>query len=244
MSRPELVSLSYSPWSEKARWALDYHAIDYDKVAYTPMISTPGLRLRLRSLRGKVTVPILFDGDTVLRDSFDIARYADVHGTGSPLIPVSCEGDVMRWVQLGEEALAAARVLVTARIANDSQAKKESVPRLVPGFLKGSLANMGIRYFERKYALGECELTAQRETVRHILNELGRCIEAPESLLCGDGFTFADIAMAVVLQAVVPVDERYIRLGEGTRRCWRDDQLADEFGDLVAWRDELYARFR
>lgn len=244
MPRPKLVSLSYSPWSEKARWALEHHGIDYDKIPYTPMLSTPRLRLRLRSLRGKVTVPILFDGDTVLRDSFDIARYADMHGSGSPLIPEAYEGDVMRWVQLGEEALSAGRVLVTARIAADAQAKRESVPRLVPGFLKVGLANTGIRYFNKKYDLGECEQSAQRDSVRHTLAELRRCIGERGDLLCGDAFTFADIAMAVVLQGVEPVDDRYIKLGEGTRRCWRDDELAAEFGDLIVWRDELYARYR
>ena len=59
MRLPELVSLSYSPWSEKARWALDHHGIEYRNIAYTPMLGVPRLRMRLRAMRAKITVPIL-----------------------------------------------------------------------------------------------------------------------------------------------------------------------------------------
>jgi hypothetical protein len=30
----------------------------------------------------------------------------------------------------------------------------------------------------------------------------------------------------------------------GERRAWTDLELAGEFNDLVAWRDQLYARWR
>ncbi len=57
-------------------------------------------------------------------------------------------------------------------------------------------------------------------------------------------FSYADLTMAVVLQMVSPVDERYIRIGEARRRAWTDDVLAREFADLVEWRDRLYADHR
>ena len=34
----DLYSLVYSPWSEKARWALDHHRIAYRRVRYEPVI--------------------------------------------------------------------------------------------------------------------------------------------------------------------------------------------------------------
>jgi glutathione S-transferase len=34
----ELVAVPYSPWSEKARWALDHHALPYRETAYQPLI--------------------------------------------------------------------------------------------------------------------------------------------------------------------------------------------------------------
>jgi glutathione S-transferase len=40
------------------------------------------------------------------------------------------------------------------------------------------------------------------------------------------------------------VDDRYIRLGEASRKVWSHPDLAAEFADLVTFRDELYARHR
>ena len=50
--------------------------------------------------------------------------------------------------------------------------------------------------------------------------------------------------MASVLQGVAPVSGQYIRLGPATRGVWTQPALAAEFSDLIAWRDELYARQR
>ena len=69
----EFVALSYSPWSEKARWPLEHHGIEFREHQYVPLLGAPRLRLRLRRLRGRVTVPVLFTRDRVLADSFAIA---------------------------------------------------------------------------------------------------------------------------------------------------------------------------
>src|SRR5690606_1163008 len=52
--------------------------------------------------------------------------------------------------------------------------------------------------------------------------------------------SFADIAAAVLLQGVRPVDDRFIRLGPATRAAWTDEALASRFEDLLSWRDALY----
>jgi glutathione S-transferase len=56
--------------------------------------------------------------------------------------------------------------------------------------------------------------------------------------------TGVDLTMAVVLQMVSPVDDRFIRLGPARRRAWTEPTLASEFADLVEWRDRLYAEER
>ena len=45
--------------------------------------------------------------------------------------------------------------------------------------------------------------------------------------------------MAVVLEAVAPIARTVPPLGPATRRCWSDAPLAEEFADLLAWRDRL-----
>ena len=57
-------------------------------------------------------------------------------------------------------------------------------------------------------------------------------------------FSYADIAMAVVLHFVVPPADEYVSMGPATRQCWTTPALADEFRDLIYWRDQLYADHR
>lgn len=59
-----------------------------------------------------------------------------------------------------------------------------------------------------------------------------------------DAFTYADVAMAVVLQMVRPVPDRYMPLGPAVREVRTNEELARGFADLVEWRDRLYARHR
>jgi glutathione S-transferase len=50
--------------------------------------------------------------------------------------------------------------------------------------------------------------------------------------------------MAVVLQMVSPVRDAFIPLGPRMREVWTNESLAADFGDLLAWRDQLYDRHR
>ena len=54
-----LVALSYSPWSEKARWALLHHGVPFREIEYVPILGTPWLRWVARRASGRVTVPTL-----------------------------------------------------------------------------------------------------------------------------------------------------------------------------------------
>jgi glutathione S-transferase len=53
---PTLVYLPYSPWSEKARWALDYHGVRYDQSIHVPITGELPLRLRTRRFGGRISV--------------------------------------------------------------------------------------------------------------------------------------------------------------------------------------------
>ena len=56
--------------------------------------------------------------------------------------------------------------------------------------------------------------------------------------------SYADIAMATMLQGVLPVDNRYIPLGPATRAAWTREDLARDYPDLIQWRDGIYSRHR
>lgn len=236
-----LYHMPYSPWSERARWALEHHRFPHTRKVFVPMISEPGLRLKLKRATGRFTLPILFDGAAVIEDSYDIARHADVHGSGAPLFPRGLESEIAAWNQRTEAALEAGRALVTRAVADDPAAKREALPPGMPGFM-APMADLGVRYFARKYGVDQRDPEADRAVVRDTLQALREALGGRDTLF--DQLTYADVLAAVVLHYVEPVSAEYIKLGPASRAAWRNPTLIDEFADLVAWRDRLYAAHR
>jgi glutathione S-transferase len=245
MNTPLLFAIAYSPWSEKARWALDHHRIGYTERAYTPMLSEPALRWRLRRARGPVSVPVLFADREAYTDSFDIAQFAERRGAGAPLFRRGLEEEIAHWNQVSDRAMAAGRALVAIHVAGDPQARSEALPDIVPRPLRRTLepaARLGVRFLRKKYGFGDDE-GGYRAELRQALLEIRAALADGRSHLLGD-FSYADIAAAAALQFVQPVADQYRPLGPGTRRAWTDLELAGELTDLVEWRDQLYAQRR
>jgi glutathione S-transferase len=73
-TKPRLITFGISHYCEKARWALDWHGVDYDEIGWPP-----GLHVILSKLRGAkhTTVPILLDGKRVIQGSGAIIDWAD-----------------------------------------------------------------------------------------------------------------------------------------------------------------------
>src|SRR5690606_22235507 len=143
-----LVHLPYSPWSEKARWALDHHRIDHRRIAYLAMLGEPWLRLRLGKLVDKVSVPVLFGESWALTDSYDIAHWADRAGSEPSLFPRGHEHEIRRWNERSETLMSAGRARTAVRVAGDPEALREAVPdplgRL--GALSVPIARLGYRF--------------------------------------------------------------------------------------------------
>ena len=109
---PELLGLPYSPWTEKARWALEARGITYEKRRYAPLTGELGLRRKLGKWSGVVSVPVLTDDDgRVIGDSADIARWADQHGTGPTMFPAGDEAAIEGFIALSDRGLVAGREL-------------------------------------------------------------------------------------------------------------------------------------
>lgn len=257
MTQPTLVSLHVSPWSERARWALDHHRVAYKKIPHQPVLG----ELRLRKLLGRhgkhagpATVPALIDGDTLLRDSWDIARWADEHGQGAPLIPAEHAAEIRRWNDLADQTMAHARVLIVANMLATPASMDESMPPAIPRWiarLSRPINRAGTKWFARKYGVDPAAtgpaITKMRETLttlRQVLAGRPYLLGASSSRPSGPEFTYADIVMSTMLQGVLPVSDEYIRLGPATRTVWTQPALAAEFPELLAWRDDLYRRHR
>jgi len=249
---PELLHLPYSPWSEKARWALECRRVPYRSRIYQPLIGEPALRIRLRRARGPVTVPVLFTADGPLADSLDIARWAAGRGEGPDLFPHAADPEIAAWNALSERALAAGRVLSLRRVRKDRAALIELVPRRmrsVLGPLGPLVAKKGVERTLKKYAHvlgGEDPMSVLEGVLAELRRALGATpvddAGAPRTLVAG-GFSFADITAAQALAFVTP-PESGLRIGPGNRAAFTDVELAARYADLLAWRDALYRRYR
>ena len=237
-----LIGLSYSPWSLKARWALDHAGVDYRWIEYTPMLGEPLLRLRLR--RRRVSVPVLINTAGVFTDSYDIARHAEAQTRGPSLFPAEKLDEISRWNQLSEDVCAAGRALTTRRVASDPSALVENLPAPVPRRLRRALrpvAKAGAGFLARKYRLRGTPDADALETLALGMEALRDALHDGRAYLLGP-LTYADLAMAVALQFVQPVADRFVHLGPASRRCWTQADLAAAYPDVIAWRDQIFER--
>jgi glutathione S-transferase len=242
-----LVSISYSPWSLRTRMALQAMGVPYSTYAYTPMLSEPWLRWRLRRLSGPVTVPVLLrDDGPPLTDSFDIVRWGSAQAA-EPLLPAALEDDVRAWNDVADTLLSAGRLRTTRRVSARPDAVRESLPAPVAalGPLGLAIGRQAAGALLRKYGTPDDDAAACLSRMTAALDQLDQALgsragEAPTETaaprwLVNDTLTYADITVAVGLSFVQPHARH--RLGPASRLCWEEPALAERYAHLLAWRD-------
>lgn len=239
---PLLVHIPYSPWSVRARLALDVQGVPYRSRAYVPTLSEPGLRWKLRRARARVTLPILFppDGPPV-EDSLDIALWGAARAK-EPIVTDAERDDVIAWDAAASAMLEAGRARTTGRVAADPEALRESLPPEVrwTGPLGLAIGRDAARRLLVKYGAGG----RTQDDWHHVL------AEGCEKLRAGLGgrdwllgrFTYADLTAAIGLSFVRPHERA--PLGPRSRERWTEPDLAERYADLLAWRDRVIARAR
>ncbi|MBL8681975.1 MAG: glutathione S-transferase N-terminal domain-containing protein [Myxococcales bacterium] len=245
MARAHLYGLAYSPWTERARWALDHHRIAYDYHEHVPMLGEPLLRLRAKVPAGqRTTVPLFVDEHGArFMDSIAIILRSD-EGKTRPLV-----GDAAALRELAaiiEPALHACRARVTSRILADPAALRESATAAVPSFMAGlaaPVAALGAKFIAKKHGAELGHEAENIDALRKVLAVLRPKVQLDQPPT-RETLTATDILIATLLQPVRPVDAAHIALGPAVRRAWNDDALAREFADLVAWRDATYRAAR
>lgn len=245
MTELRLIVLPVSPWSERARWALDHHQLSYRTIIHTPFLGERRLRRYVGKEKVRATVPVLLSGDRVISESWDIARYADAHGRGAPLIDPELETKVRAWCDRADEAMQSARLLLVDKLASSPAALDENAPPNIPRALRPlvrPVARFATQWLAKKYRSSSEPQETLRAKFRAQLEFLRSALSGGDYLL--GRFTFADIVMATCLQSIQPPGERYLRLGPATREVWTQPELAAEVSDLIAWRDRLYEKHR
>jgi len=240
-----LWGIAYSPWTEKARFALTVKQVDYQYREHTPLLGEVRLRRIAGGVLRKASVPLLVDGDRVIMDSFSIAKHAERIGGGQTLFPPGQDGRIRDANDLSEVIIAAGRARVMRDLPNHPGAQAEAIPPVFPRALHGvlrPLARQGSEFLARKHGVRRSARARAESTQREALVRIREQLGGRRTVF--DDFSYADIAYAVALQSIRPVADLWLPLGPATRALWTVPELADEFTDLLAWRDELYLAWR
>jgi len=240
-----LYGLSQSPWTEKARWALDHHSVAYRYHEHVPVLGEVLLRAKARSRpKGtKASVPLLADGNAAFCSSLEIARHAESIGRGEPLFPKDRDDEIVRWADLSDRVIGAGRARVLAGLRVNREAQREALPSFIPGVLRGVLTPMATTaamFLGSKYDVSRDPDAEGEAVLRPAFEGLRKELGGRPYLL--DGFSFADIAMAASLQTLRT--RKRSPIGPATRAVWENVTVARDFEDLLDWRDTLYAKHR
>ena len=214
--RHRLVTIVFSHYNEKARWALDYCGVDYEERRFMPgfsqlavMLATNGKGGRPDAASTRFSTPVLItrDGDK-LCDSTEIARWASAglaHGGGGPLFP---NAEVSKLVehysqQLGPHtrraaywhALRSKDALQRMGTANVGAAQALAFRMMAP---------LGKALIKKALGVHEAGYVRSLAQVREELAEAGRRLEQTP-YLAGEIFTAADLTFASLLAPVLLV---------------------------------------
>jgi glutathione S-transferase len=245
MAERTLIVLSYSPWSERARWVLDHHGLAYRERQHAPFLGERRLRRVVGPKVTRPTVPVLLAEGRTITESWDIAEYADHTGRAERLIPPELAVEIRQVNDRADRAMAEGRALVVAGLLANDRALDETLPGAIPRLLRPlvrPVTRFGTRWFGRKYDLDLEALARAREALDFALNGVRERLGDRPYLF--DRFTYADIVVCSLLQGIAPVDDRYVPLGPGQRAVWTQPALAERYADLVAWRDRTYTAHR
>jgi glutathione S-transferase len=242
-----LWGLRYSPWTEKACWALDHHQVEYRYREHTPLLGEPALRWRVRKrpAGSPASVPVLIDGAELIGDSTEIARYAERVGSGAPLFGAEREREISSWCDRSDRAMQHGRALIVSSIARSDAALIESLPPSIPKPLRPAMrgiAKFGTGFIARKYGADTDARAANEAKLAEFCQQLLDALDGRPHLL--DALSYADFACAVVVNGFAPLAQRFFPDSPATAEAWTVPTLSERFGPLLEWRDQLYAQHR
>ena len=239
----ELYQFPLSHYCEKVRWVLDYKGL-----AYRCINLLPGLHLnKMKKISGRTSVPVLVDGQTVVRDSHKIIDYLEQTYSDKPVTPkqASQKKAVIAWEKFADEEVGPH----VRRICYHYLLDRPDI--LIPIFsyqgpwysaiyLKLAFPQLQkkMRHF-MKISPQETEKSKQALEQAFIKINL-RLAEA--QFLGGDNFSRADIALASLLAPLI----RPVNYG-GKRAEFYPNALqayVDSQSDNLIWVKNLYATKR
>ena len=204
VARARLITVAYSHYSEKARWALDYAGVDYVEERHLPLLH----RLHTRRVGGR-SVPILVHGQNCCLDSAAIVLYADRLAGSGALLPgnTSLRSETLELEhyldrELGPHARrwAFAQLLECRALLNACARRGVSVAERPFTPLVMCLVRPIVR---RVLRITPDSAARSLERVRALFALIDERLADGRSFLVGDQFTAADLTFAALAAPVL-----------------------------------------
>lgn len=237
--RPRLVTIPVSHFCEKARWALDRAAIQFDEEACPPLAHL-ATTLRL----GGRTTPILVTEGAVLRQSRDILRWADARmAEGRHIFPAdpAARREVEELESLFDGKLGpATRRWAYGYVLPDARRSEELLSvGLSPEARRRFLPFLPIarRMMARGMRVDPPRVAQSLERIRAIFTEVSARLVGRKYLV-GDAFSAADLAFAALSAPVVaPPEWAFMPPKDALPQAMRDE--VERFRATAAGRHAL-----
>jgi glutathione S-transferase len=248
--RPTLWQLDISPYSEKARWALDHKGI-----AYRGRSPLPGMHMAvaLALTGGSQTIfPILqVDGHTIA-DSTAVIAALEARYPERPLYPAD-PGQRRRALELedffDEELGPYARQLVFHELINEPETFAEVAAEAVPAPMrvaKGAVGAYARAYASLRFGADDASAAATARTkIVTALDRLDAELAAGDGeFLVGGSFSVADLTAAALFYPLVGPDEGPLPADTPTPAAIESfrAELRDRPGYI--WVEETFRRHR
>lgn len=242
----ELYQFELSQYSEKVRLILDYKGLPYRKIEVTPGIG----QVELFQLTGQRKVPVLKDGNQIVADSTEIAKYLDRKYPDRPLIPTDPKqrGLCLLIEEWADESIGVkSRKVLFGALSQDQNLRKSLLPTATPDIVRNlvevvptdllKVLGFGLGYGADTVKSAETDLKQDLEALCLLLSD--------SPYLVGDQPTLADLAVAGLSMLIKFPDGPYLNL-PATLRGKGVPGLADSgvYETFFTWRDRLYADYR
>lgn len=198
MTTARLVTIRFSHYCDKARWALERKQVPFTEESHVPMVSS----LAALSAGDKRTVPVLVTSAGTFSESQDILAYADRVGTGPTLFPAEHAADITALCSLFDTRVGPASRRIAYLYLLDA---KDSVRELFRGASQGlerraaGLLTTLISPIIRR-GLGITPDKAQKSETRmlEVFAQVEARLADGRKFLTGDTFTAADLTFAAL----------------------------------------------
>lgn len=204
MAIPRLVTIPYSHYCEKARWALERGGIEFIEETHAPLFAWRGAL----GAGGKRTVPVLVTDDGVIAESSDVLRWVDAHGRPpEPYFPPELP-DVASLVATFDRRLGPAtrRVAYFDVLRGDRAYVHELLTTDVPSWearavrALGPVIPLAIR---RGLKIDEAGVARSKKAIDEVFALVAERLADGRRTLVGDAFTAADLTFAALAAPIV-----------------------------------------